>query len=55
MAYKITKNDKIIASFGRVNVLYGGALECRQGFGERVELILAPGQWDNVFWEPHEE
>ena len=55
MVYKVTKNDEIIASYGRVEAFGAGALACRKFFGDRIDLILAAGQWDNVFWEPHED
>lgn len=55
MTYVVTKNDEIIARFGRITVGHAGELDCRKEFGGRVELCLAPGQWDNYFWEPHED
>ena len=55
MVYKVTKNDEIIASDERVEAFGAGALACRKFFGDRIDLILAAGQWDNVFWEPHED
>ena len=54
MMYTIWKNNPMsvdpikMARYERVIVLPSGDLECRDGFGEPVELVLARGQWDSI-------
>ena len=50
MPYHVVKNDDIIAIYNRVTV-HDGVVTCRDEFGGREMLFLAPGQWDSVFWE----
>lgn len=49
MPYAIVKNNQPVGTFPRVGLDHG-CIECRNEFGGKVLLILAPGQWDSVYW-----
>lgn len=67
--YIVTKDDDVIAKARAYTVGMAGELNLLQGEGsdeisfttpftapfERYSLTLAPGQWDCVFWDEHEE
>lgn len=50
MPYRVIKDNQAIAVCGRVVIESGGVLECREEFGAPIKLLLAPGQWDSVYW-----
>lgn len=52
--YKIIRDNQVIGEFNSVDVAHG-VLVCRVAAGDRVALLLAPGQWDSVFWSDDEE
>jgi hypothetical protein len=54
MPYKTVKDDIVIASTALIQITHGGTLICSDQ-EDRVDLILAAGSWDSVFWEEGEE
>lgn len=56
MVYRATdEHDNIIASYNRMIVGFAGELECRKEFGGKVQIVFAPGQWKNFFWDEYDE
>lgn len=51
--YRVTLKGDIVASNARATILHGGVLEMSDASGG-IDLFLAPGQWEAVYWDGEE-